>query len=110
MRPFPAGQPNADVELSLHYILAHRHDEPVAAGYTPVLSRSNFTITNDPVKSPVLDTYSAKDCRRNDREGWDKKSPSRTGFLVRPKQSSFASLMARHGSSLMRMAYLSSLR
>src|SRR5580658_2610777 len=62
VRPFPAGEPNADVDVSLHYILAHRHDQPVAAGYTPVLSRSNFTITNDPVKSPVLDTIRQRTC------------------------------------------------
>ena len=38
MRPFPAGEPKADIDISLHYVLAHRHDQPVAAGYTPVVS------------------------------------------------------------------------
>jgi TonB family protein len=62
VRPFPEGEPNADIELSLHYVLAHRHDQPVAAGFTAVLSRSRFTITNDPVKSPILDTMLQRVC------------------------------------------------
>ena len=62
MRPFPAGAPEPSIDLSLHYVLAHRHDQPVAAGYTPVLSKSPFTITNDPVKSPILDTMLQRTC------------------------------------------------
>ena len=62
VRPFPEGEPNADIDIALHYVLAHRHDQPVAAGYTPVLSKSPFTITNDPVKSPVLDTMQRRIC------------------------------------------------
>jgi TonB family protein len=63
VRPFPTeGEPNADIDISLHYVLAHRHDQPVAAGYTPVLSKSPFTITNDPVKSPILDTMLQRTC------------------------------------------------
>ena len=61
-RPFPEGEPQADIDISPRYILAHRHDQPVPAGYTPVLSRSHFTITNDPVKSPVLDTVQQRVC------------------------------------------------
>jgi len=62
VRPFPAGAPGADVDISLHYVLAHRHDQPVAAGYTPVVSKSPFTITNHPVKSPILDTMLQRTC------------------------------------------------
>ena len=62
VRPFQEGEPKADIDISLHYVLAHRHDQPMAAGYTPVLSKSPFTITNDPVKSPVLDTMLQKIC------------------------------------------------
>lgn len=62
VRPFPAGAPEANIDISLHYVLAHRHDQPVAAGYTPVLSKSPFTITNDPVKSPILDTMLQRTC------------------------------------------------
>ncbi len=62
VRPFPAGAPEANIDISLHYVLAHRHDQPVAAGYTPVLSKSSFAITNDPVKSPVLDTMLQRTC------------------------------------------------
>jgi TonB family protein len=62
VRPFPEDEPRADIDISLHYVLAHRHDQPVAAGYKPVLSRSHFSITNDPVKSPVLDTMLQRVC------------------------------------------------
>jgi TonB family protein len=63
VRPFTTeGEPNADIDISLHYVLAHRHDQPVAAGYTPVLSKSPFTIMNDPVKSPILDTMLQRTC------------------------------------------------
>ncbi len=62
VRPFPEGEPQADIDISLHYVLAHRHHQPVAAGYTPVSSKSPFTITNDPVKSPILDTMQQRVC------------------------------------------------
>jgi TonB family protein len=62
VRPFPEGEPKAELDISLHYVLAHRHDEPVAAGYTQVLSKSSFTITNDPVKSPILETMLQRVC------------------------------------------------
>jgi TonB family protein len=62
VRPFPGGEPKADIDISLHYVLAHRHDQPVAAGYAPVVSRSPFTITNDPVKSPILSTMLQRIC------------------------------------------------
>ena len=62
VRPFPQGEPQADIDLSLHYVLAHRHDEPVAADYKPVVSRSPFTTTNDPVRSPVLETMLLRTC------------------------------------------------
>jgi len=62
VRPFPEGEPNAEIDVSLHYVLAHRHDQAVAAGYTPALPKRPFTITNDPVKSPVLDTMLQRTC------------------------------------------------
>jgi TonB family protein len=62
VRPFPDGEPKADMDISLHYVLAHQHDQPAAAGYTPVPSRRPFTITNDPVKSPILDTMLQRTC------------------------------------------------
>jgi TonB family protein len=62
VRRFPAGAPQAELDLSLHYILAHRHDQPVAAGYTPVLSNRPFTITNDPVESPILEKMLQRTC------------------------------------------------
>jgi TonB family protein len=62
LRPFPEGEPQAEIDISLHYVLAHRHDQPVPAGYTPAPSRSPFTITNDPVKSPILETMVQRIC------------------------------------------------
>ncbi len=35
VRPFPAGAPEANIDLSLRYVLAHRHDEPAAASDRP---------------------------------------------------------------------------
>jgi TonB family protein len=63
VRPFGTeGEPQADIDVSLHYILAHRHDQPVAASDTPMVSKSPFSITNDPVKSPVLETMLQRTC------------------------------------------------
>jgi TonB family protein len=62
VRPFPEGEPQAELDLSLHYVLAHRHDQPVPANYTPAPSRGAFTIMNDPVKSPILDTMLQRTC------------------------------------------------
>jgi TonB family protein len=62
VRPFPAGEPEVDIDISLHYVLAHRHDQQAVAGYTPALSKGPFTITNDPVKSPILETMLQRVC------------------------------------------------
>jgi TonB family protein len=62
VRPFPEGAPGTDLDVSLHYVLAHRHDQPVDASYTPVSSKRPFTIMNDPVKSPILDTMLQRTC------------------------------------------------
>ncbi len=120
VQPFPQSAPKADIDISLHYVLAYRHGQPVAAGHTQTLSegtlkglaaqlqtalksgdtataarlsaqlsagldgtpaaqpvppapsaagnainakaRPPFTIMNDPVKSPILDTMLQKSC------------------------------------------------
>ena len=62
VRSFAEDAPEAAVDLSLHYLLAHRHDQPVAADYTPVRSKRPFTIANDPVKSPILETMLQRTC------------------------------------------------
>jgi TonB family protein len=62
VRPFPAGEPQADIDISLHYVLAYRHDQPVAAGTTQVVSKGPFTVTNEPVKSPILETMLQRTC------------------------------------------------
>ncbi len=109
VRPFPEGESNADIDISLHYVLAHRHDQPVAAGYTPVSSKSPFTITNDPVKSPILDTMLQRVCTGTLVLGGVPNHPI-YGVRSWAKRFSFASLMASHGSSSMRWAIRSSLR
>ena len=62
VQPFPSGEPKAELDLSAHYILAHRHDQPVAADYASVSSKRPFTIMNDPVKSPILETMLQRTC------------------------------------------------
>ena len=62
VQPFAEGSPDADIDLSLHYVLAHRHDQPVPVGYKPMAAKSPFTIMNDPVTSPILDTMLQKTC------------------------------------------------
>ena len=103
VRPFPAGAPQAELDLSLHYVLAHRHDQPVAADYTPVPSKSPFTITNDPVKSPILETMLQRTCTGTIVNQGIRNHPW-YGWHALPRQFSFASLMARPGSGLMKAA------
>ena len=62
VRPFPEGAPGAEIDILLHYVLAHRHDQPVAAGYIPVASKAPFTIANNPVKSPILEAMLQRTC------------------------------------------------
>ena len=62
VRPFPDGAAEADLDITLQYVLAHRHDQPVAAGYKPVPSQRPFTIANDPVTSPILETMLQRTC------------------------------------------------
>ena len=62
VRPFPAGVPEAALDVSVHYVLAYRRDQPKAASYTPALSGRPFTITNQPVQSPILETMLQKNC------------------------------------------------
>ncbi len=59
---FPEGEPEADLDLSLHYVLAHRHGETLPASYTATPSRGPFTIANEPVKSQILETMLQKTC------------------------------------------------
>jgi TonB family protein len=62
MRPFPPGAPAADLDLSLHYVLAHRHDQPLTAETASTGPKGPFTIANDPVKSPILETMLQRTC------------------------------------------------
>jgi len=109
VRPFPEGEPKADMDISLHYVLAYRRDQPAAVGYTPALSRSPFTVTNDPVKSPILETMLQRTCTGTQVLGGYQITPF-TECVLGPKRSSFANLMAPHGSSFMRGATPASLR
>ena len=80
VRPFQDGARNADIDISLHYVLAHRHDQPVAVGYMPVLSNSRFTITNDPVNSSILDTMLKRSCTGTEVRGGIRNHP---GYGIR---------------------------
>ena len=62
VRAFPAGMGEAAIDLSLHYVLAHRHDQSTPADYQPASSHRPFTITNDPVTSPILQMMLQKTC------------------------------------------------
>ena len=62
VRPFPAGSPEAGIELSVHYVLAPRGNQTVAAGDRPAASKRPFTITDAPVKSPILETMLQRAC------------------------------------------------
>lgn len=62
VRPFPTGVPEAVLDVSLHYVLTYRRDQLTAAGYLPVSSGRPFTITNQPVRSPILNTMLQRTC------------------------------------------------
>lgn len=62
VRPLPQGAAETGLDVSLHYVLAHRHDQPVPADYKPVPAKGPFSITNDPVTSPILEKMLLKTC------------------------------------------------
>ncbi len=62
VRPLPADAPETPLTIAVHYVLAHRHDQPVPAGYTAEPPKAPFTITNDPVASPILTKMLMKTC------------------------------------------------
>jgi TonB family protein len=62
IRPFPEGVPGTELDISLHYVLAHRHDQPVPVGYKPMPLKAAFSIANDPVKPPLLEKMLQKTC------------------------------------------------
>jgi TonB family protein len=62
VHPFPESEGEADLDLSVHYVLAHRHGDTLPVSTTPTPSRAPFTIANDPVSSPVLDTMLQRTC------------------------------------------------
>lgn len=62
VRPFSAGVQEAALDVSVHYVLAYRHDQPVVAGNTPAPFGRPFTITNQPIQSPILNTMLQKTC------------------------------------------------
>jgi len=62
VKPLPAGSPGMELDVTLHYVLSHRHDQPLPADYKPVPPKAPFTITNDPVSSKILDTMMLRTC------------------------------------------------
>lgn len=61
VRPLPSGEPAA-LDVSLHYVLAQRRGEPLAAGQSAALSKRPFTVTNEPVGSPIVNAMLQKSC------------------------------------------------
>jgi TonB family protein len=61
VRPFPEGVPPRAIDLSVHYVLTHRHDQAQPASATTT-SKANFTITNDPVRSTILTKMVQRTC------------------------------------------------
>jgi len=61
VRQFPTSANELTVDISLHYVLAHRHDEPVAVSDSSV-SKRNFTIANDPVKITAVEPMLQRMC------------------------------------------------
>ncbi len=102
---FPEGEPKADIDLSLHYVLAHRHDQPVAAGYTPrgVQKPLHHNERSGPSRLSRL-RQCCKGPAPERSPGMGYQITPCTECVLGPRQSSFASLMARHGSSFMRGA------
>lgn len=62
VRPFPPNVPGTELDVSVHYVLAFRRGQPASAGPVPAASRASFTITNQPVQSPILETMLQKSC------------------------------------------------
>ena len=65
----------ADIHLSLHYVLAHRHDQPILASTAPALSKQPFTITNGPVKDTVVETMQRRTCTGETVSYWPGEMP-----------------------------------
>ena len=62
VRPFPVGEPSADIDLVLHYVLARRHDRPATSVASVAAPRRPFTISNEPSRSPILETMLQRTC------------------------------------------------
>jgi TonB family protein len=107
VRPFPAGEPQADLDISLHYVLAFRHDQPAPAGYTQVAAKAPFTITNEPVKSPILDTMLQRTCTGTmvlggvaDHPLYGQRSWAQAIFFQKPNGTPWVKFYERGHSSL----------
>ena len=61
-RDFPDGEKEVELDLRLHYVLTHKSDEEMPVSSTPPAPKRPFTITNDPIKSPILETMILKTC------------------------------------------------
>jgi TonB family protein len=62
VQKFPDGEKDVDIDLRLHYVLTHKSDEEMPVSLTPPTPKRPFTITNDPIKSPILETMLLKTC------------------------------------------------
>jgi TonB family protein len=62
VRPLTAATTDTTIDLALHYVLTRRPGQPAAPGATQAGSARPFTITNEPVTSPVVDTMLQRTC------------------------------------------------
>lgn len=62
VRPLSAAAPATSLDLSLHYVLADRRGQPVPANHAVASRKRPFTVTNEPVRSPVVDTMLQRSC------------------------------------------------
>lgn len=61
VQPLPAGASATSLDLLLHYVLAFRKGQP-PSDYAAMSSKRPFTATNEPVRSPVVDTMLQRSC------------------------------------------------
>ena len=84
VQPFPESAPEVALDLSLHYVLAHRHDQPVVAGYTSVPSKRPFHYTERSSPFAYSRNHVAKDLYRNSRQAGNTKSSFLRSALLGP--------------------------
>jgi TonB family protein len=96
---FPEGQKEVDIDLRLHYVLTRQSEDGTPVSSPAPAPRRPFTITNDLVKSPILDTMILKTCTGEVVRGGVRNHPmfgrhswARAIFFRRPDGTPWVSL------------------